>query len=120
MKVDGVEYPDHVVEAFMKVQGKTDKLDFPRYWFEQHLITFYQGWEYAEKRYALLYGAPKERIRPPSMSDELHIELDAWLQDLIKCGGHPTVEELEYMVSKASIISGTMRSIGDLLDYEGS
>ncbi len=115
-----MEYPDHVVEAFMEVQGKTDKLDFPRYWFEQHLITFYQGWKYVEKRHALLYNIPKERIKRPSMSDELHTELEAWLKDMKACGGHPTVKELEYMVTKAGIVRRTIKGIEDLLDYEGS
>ena len=46
-EVGGVSYPVEVINAFMKAKGKTDELDFPSYWLEQHLITFNEGWQAA-------------------------------------------------------------------------
>jgi len=44
--IDGVEYNQELVDAFLKAQGKTDKLDLPQRWFGQHLATFKQGYDY--------------------------------------------------------------------------
>jgi len=43
--IDGVEYNQELVDAFLKAQGKTDKLDLPQRWFGQHLATFKQGYD---------------------------------------------------------------------------
>ena len=45
MEIEGVTYSTELVEAFLQVKGKKDVLDLPRYWLEQHLITFKEGYD---------------------------------------------------------------------------
>uniref|UniRef100_A0A6M3LXT3 Uncharacterized protein n=1 Tax=viral metagenome TaxID=1070528 RepID=A0A6M3LXT3_9ZZZZ len=45
MEIEGTEYSAEMVELFLKTKGKNDVLDLPRDWFEQHLITFKEGYD---------------------------------------------------------------------------
>jgi len=116
-----VEYPDHVVDALVQCLDKNGKtLDeiSATTWYHQflrdHLGDFYRGWKAREQH------SPVEKIRGPSMSDELYIELKAWLKNMKEYGRHPTVEELDNMVAMAGIVRRTIKQISDILDFEGS
>ena len=45
--IDQVEYSKEMVERFLNVKGKKDVLDLPRHWLEQHMVTFYEGYDLA-------------------------------------------------------------------------
>lgn len=124
MKIDGVEFPDHVVEAFAKAGG----MDYPveafredeAPWFRQVMLgflqNFYQGWKAREQYYPV--EAQYTSLISRGMANKLHTELKNWLGRMQQSGAHPTVKELEAMVTMAKIVSHAVARIRESLHHE--
>lgn len=124
MKIDGVEFPDHVVEAF----AKASDMDYPMpcfedpdepQWFRQVMLgfleNFYQGWK-AREQYDPV--GLKVLAIETGMANKLHGELCNWLDEMLQTGKHPTRKQLQHMVTMADIVKATISQIRRSLSYE--
>lgn len=117
-----MEYPDHVVEAFLvqfdlhenvfvqPVDGTMQRL---KHLMTGFLETFYMGWKArAEKDPADV------KVPTLGMADKLHEELSSWLERMKRSGEHPTLTELGTMTTRALLVKRVITKIRNQIDYE--
>lgn len=46
IRIGGEDYPEHMLNKFMKIHGANDVRDFPHGWLDQHMKTFAHGYQY--------------------------------------------------------------------------